>query len=59
VYNPANCQSVELYFRGEKMAKVLNIFLNISRFSKGPVINYSGGGAGGNEKLDAKIPPPP
>ncbi|XP_046860569.1 cleavage and polyadenylation specificity factor subunit 3-like [Xenia sp. Carnegie-2017] len=23
VYNPANCQSVELYFRGEKMAKVM------------------------------------
>lgn len=25
VHNPPNTQSVELYFRGEKMAKVLNV----------------------------------
>jgi len=28
VYNPRNTQAVELYFRGEKMAKVRNLLVN-------------------------------
>ena len=30
VHNPRNTQSVELYFRGEKMAKVIIVYVSLS-----------------------------